>query len=75
MNADGLYLVSYYALLLNLKLCTCDYYHRKPAPALFTLVRAESNVLMATSVVYTINYTMLSATKMAKFGFCHIAPF
>uniref|UniRef100_A0A673FMJ9 Brefeldin A-inhibited guanine nucleotide-exchange protein 3-like n=1 Tax=Sinocyclocheilus rhinocerous TaxID=307959 RepID=A0A673FMJ9_9TELE len=30
MNADGLYLVSYYALLLNLKLCCCDYYHRKP---------------------------------------------
>ncbi|XP_072533637.1 brefeldin A-inhibited guanine nucleotide-exchange protein 3 isoform X3 [Salminus brasiliensis] len=37
MNADGLYLVSYYALLLNLKLCTCDYYHRKPTPALVTL--------------------------------------
>ncbi|XP_043943030.1 brefeldin A-inhibited guanine nucleotide-exchange protein 3 [Protopterus annectens] len=32
MNADGLYLVSYYALLLNLKLCTCDYYRKKPAP-------------------------------------------
>uniref|UniRef100_A0A671KYV4 Brefeldin A-inhibited guanine nucleotide-exchange protein 3-like n=1 Tax=Sinocyclocheilus anshuiensis TaxID=1608454 RepID=A0A671KYV4_9TELE len=30
MNADGLYLVSYYALLLNLKLCCCDYYRRKP---------------------------------------------
>ncbi|XP_049337254.1 brefeldin A-inhibited guanine nucleotide-exchange protein 3 isoform X3 [Astyanax mexicanus] len=37
MNADGLYLVSYYALLLNLKLCTCDYYLRKPMPALITL--------------------------------------
>ncbi|KAI4896327.1 hypothetical protein NFI96_001899 [Prochilodus magdalenae] len=37
MNADGLYLVSYYALLLNLKLCTCDYYRRKPTPALVTL--------------------------------------
>ncbi|MBN3309289.1 BIG3 protein, partial [Amia calva] len=34
MNADGLYLVSYYALLLNLKLCCCDYYRRKPAPVL-----------------------------------------
>ncbi|XP_029107058.1 brefeldin A-inhibited guanine nucleotide-exchange protein 3 isoform X4 [Scleropages formosus] len=32
MNADGLYLVSYYALLLNLKLCCCEYYRRKPAP-------------------------------------------
>ncbi|XP_051506824.1 brefeldin A-inhibited guanine nucleotide-exchange protein 3 isoform X2 [Myxocyprinus asiaticus] len=37
MNADGLYLVSYYALLLNLKLCCCDYYHRKTTPALVTL--------------------------------------
>lgn len=38
MNADGLYLVSYYALLLNLKLCCCDYYHRKPTCALVSLV-------------------------------------
>uniref|UniRef100_A0A8C1LHA0 ARFGEF family member 3 n=1 Tax=Cyprinus carpio TaxID=7962 RepID=A0A8C1LHA0_CYPCA len=37
MNADGLYLVSYYALLLNLKLCCCDYYHRKPTCALVSL--------------------------------------
>ncbi|KAI1886411.1 hypothetical protein AGOR_G00213740 [Albula goreensis] len=32
MNADGLYLVSYYALLLNIKLCCCEFYRRKPAP-------------------------------------------
>ncbi|XP_051775320.1 brefeldin A-inhibited guanine nucleotide-exchange protein 3 [Erpetoichthys calabaricus] len=32
MNADGLYLVSFYTLLLNLKLCCCDYYRRKPSP-------------------------------------------
>nr|XP_015217903.1 PREDICTED: brefeldin A-inhibited guanine nucleotide-exchange protein 3 [Lepisosteus oculatus] len=37
MNADGLYLVSYYALLLNLKLCCCDYYRRKPAPVFVSL--------------------------------------
>ncbi|XP_065105323.1 brefeldin A-inhibited guanine nucleotide-exchange protein 3 isoform X2 [Paramisgurnus dabryanus] len=37
MNADGLYLVSYYALLLNLKLCCCAHYQRKPTPALVTL--------------------------------------
>ncbi|KAG1941591.1 brefeldin A-inhibited guanine nucleotide-exchange protein 3 isoform X2 [Pimephales promelas] len=37
MNADGLYLVSYYALLLNLKLCCCDFYHRKPTSALVSL--------------------------------------
>lgn len=35
MNADGLYLVSYHALLLNLKLCCCDYYRRRTmAPGL-----------------------------------------
>ncbi|XP_047668184.1 brefeldin A-inhibited guanine nucleotide-exchange protein 3 isoform X1 [Tachysurus fulvidraco] len=37
MNADGLYLVSYYALLLNLKLSTCGYYQRKPTPPVVTL--------------------------------------
>uniref|UniRef100_A0A9J7YAW2 ARFGEF family member 3 n=1 Tax=Cyprinus carpio carpio TaxID=630221 RepID=A0A9J7YAW2_CYPCA len=37
MNADGLYLVSYYALLLNLKLFCCEYYHRKPTCALVSL--------------------------------------
>ncbi|MGH0130271.1 UNVERIFIED_CONTAM: hypothetical protein FKN15_015613 [Acipenser sinensis] len=37
MNADGLYLVSYYAILLNLKLCCCDYYRKKPAPVLVSL--------------------------------------
>lgn len=29
MNADGLYLLAYCALLLNLKLCCCDYYRRR----------------------------------------------
>ncbi|XP_077080176.1 brefeldin A-inhibited guanine nucleotide-exchange protein 3 isoform X2 [Siphateles boraxobius] len=37
MNADGLYLVSYYALLLNLKLCCSDFYRRKPTCALVSL--------------------------------------
>ncbi|XP_030626425.1 brefeldin A-inhibited guanine nucleotide-exchange protein 3 [Chanos chanos] len=37
MNADGLYLVSYYALLLNLKLCCWDFYHRKPMPPVISL--------------------------------------
>jgi len=42
MNADGLYLVSYYALLLNLKLCCCDFYHRKPTSALVSLVLLQT---------------------------------
>ncbi|KAF6731998.1 Brefeldin A-inhibited guanine nucleotide-exchange protein 3 [Oryzias melastigma] len=37
MNADGLYLVSYYALLLNLKLCCCDYYRRRALTPLLSL--------------------------------------
>ncbi|XP_057198510.1 brefeldin A-inhibited guanine nucleotide-exchange protein 3 isoform X2 [Triplophysa rosa] len=37
MNADGLYLLAYYALLLNLKLCCCEHYHRKTTPALLSL--------------------------------------
>ncbi|XP_010887041.2 brefeldin A-inhibited guanine nucleotide-exchange protein 3 isoform X3 [Esox lucius] len=37
MNADGLYLVSYYALLLNLKLCCQDYYRRRPMSTLVSL--------------------------------------
>uniref|UniRef100_A0A672LT79 ARFGEF family member 3 n=1 Tax=Sinocyclocheilus grahami TaxID=75366 RepID=A0A672LT79_SINGR len=51
MNADGLYLVSYYALLLNLKLCCCDYYHRKPTCALKEFVRQiqSSGILVVLS--------------------------
>ncbi|XP_064411267.1 brefeldin A-inhibited guanine nucleotide-exchange protein 3 [Latimeria chalumnae] len=37
MKADGLYLLTYCTLLLNLKLCSCDYYKRKPAPVPVTL--------------------------------------
>ncbi|XP_029305131.1 brefeldin A-inhibited guanine nucleotide-exchange protein 3 isoform X4 [Cottoperca gobio] len=37
MNADGLYLVSYYALLLNLKLCCCDYYRRRTLAPILSL--------------------------------------
>lgn len=38
MNADGLYLVSYYTLLLNLKLCCCDYYRRRALTPVVSLV-------------------------------------
>ncbi|NXE76691.1 BIG3 protein, partial [Cochlearius cochlearius] len=33
MNADSLYMVSHYTLLLNLKLANSDYYRKKPAQA------------------------------------------
>uniref|UniRef100_A0A3B4TK74 ARFGEF family member 3 n=1 Tax=Seriola dumerili TaxID=41447 RepID=A0A3B4TK74_SERDU len=50
MNADGLYLVSYYALLLNLKLCCCDYYRRRTlAPKEFVRLIQSSGVLVVLS--------------------------
>ncbi|KAM6922563.1 brefeldin A-inhibited guanine nucleotide-exchange protein 3 [Lycodopsis pacificus] len=54
MNADGLYLVSYYVLLLNLKLCCCDYYRRRTlAPILglkeFVRLIQSSGVLVVLS--------------------------
>uniref|UniRef100_A0AAQ4RP31 SEC7 domain-containing protein n=1 Tax=Gasterosteus aculeatus aculeatus TaxID=481459 RepID=A0AAQ4RP31_GASAC len=50
MNADGLYLVSYYALLLNLKLCCCDYYRRRTlAPKEFVRLIQSSGILVVLS--------------------------
>lgn len=42
MSADGLYLASYYALLLNLKLCCSDFYRRRTLPPAVSLVRRSS---------------------------------
>lgn len=41
MNADGLYLLAYCALLLNLKLCCCDYYRRRTLASGLGLVSPE----------------------------------
>lgn len=41
MNADGLYLLCYCALLLNLKLCCCDYYRRRTLASGLGLVSPE----------------------------------
>uniref|UniRef100_A0A671X5X5 ARFGEF family member 3 n=1 Tax=Sparus aurata TaxID=8175 RepID=A0A671X5X5_SPAAU len=51
MNADGLYLVSYYSLLLNLKLCCCDYYRRRTVfePKEFVRLIQSSGVLVVLS--------------------------
>uniref|UniRef100_A0A1A7XUR6 KIAA1244 n=2 Tax=Iconisemion striatum TaxID=60296 RepID=A0A1A7XUR6_9TELE len=54
MNADGLYLVSYYALLLSLKLCCCDYFRRRELPPAlglkeFVRVIQSSGVLVVLS--------------------------
>lgn len=45
MNADGLYLVSYYALLLNLKLCCSDFYRRRTLTPVVSLVRTQQKHL------------------------------
>ncbi|XP_061479952.1 brefeldin A-inhibited guanine nucleotide-exchange protein 3 isoform X2 [Rhineura floridana] len=44
MNADSLYMVSHYTLLLNLKLSNTDYYRKKPAqsPALMRSLRKSN---------------------------------
>lgn len=38
LNADSLYVASFYALLLNIKLANSDYYRKKTALAPVTLV-------------------------------------
>ncbi|XP_061693483.1 brefeldin A-inhibited guanine nucleotide-exchange protein 3 isoform X3 [Syngnathoides biaculeatus] len=54
LNADGVYLLSFYALLLNLKLRNCNFYHQgAPPPALglkdFVTVIQSSGVLVVLS--------------------------
>lgn len=41
MNADSLYAVSHYILLLNLKLSNTEYYRKKPAQSPVLLVRSK----------------------------------
>ncbi|XP_041106722.1 brefeldin A-inhibited guanine nucleotide-exchange protein 3-like isoform X3 [Polyodon spathula] len=77
MNADGLYLVSYYAILLNLKLCCCDYYRKKPAPVLVSLkefVRQiqSSGVLVVLSQAWIeeLYHQVLDRNLLGEAGFC-----
>uniref|UniRef100_A0A8D3CJQ9 SEC7 domain-containing protein n=1 Tax=Scophthalmus maximus TaxID=52904 RepID=A0A8D3CJQ9_SCOMX len=78
MNADGLYLVSYYALLLNLKLCCCDYYRRRTlAPALgpvskeFVRLIQSSGVLVVLSQVWIeeLYHQVLERNLLAEAGY------
>ncbi|XP_077437487.1 brefeldin A-inhibited guanine nucleotide-exchange protein 3 isoform X2 [Vanacampus margaritifer] len=54
LNADGVYLLSFYALLLNLKLCKCNFYQRRALPSAlglkeFVRVIQSSGVLVLLS--------------------------
>ncbi|XP_051235999.1 brefeldin A-inhibited guanine nucleotide-exchange protein 3 isoform X1 [Dicentrarchus labrax] len=86
MNADGLYLVSYYALLLNLKLCCCDYYRRRTlAPILslkeFVRLIQSSGVLVVLSQAWIeeLYHQVLERNLLAEAGYWgspedHILP-
>uniref|UniRef100_A0A669B455 ARFGEF family member 3 n=1 Tax=Oreochromis niloticus TaxID=8128 RepID=A0A669B455_ORENI len=76
MNADGLYLVSYYALLLNLKLCCCGYYKRRtltPVLSLKEFVRLiqSSGVLVVLSQAWIeeLYHQVLERNLLAEAGF------
>ncbi|XP_066461601.1 brefeldin A-inhibited guanine nucleotide-exchange protein 3 [Eleutherodactylus coqui] len=51
LNADSLYVASYYTLLLNLKLTNCDYYRKKTALAPVTLKEFTKQVQSSGVVV------------------------
>ncbi|TNN21754.1 Brefeldin A-inhibited guanine nucleotide-exchange protein 3 [Liparis tanakae] len=77
MNADGLYLVSYYALLLNLKLCCCDYYRRRAlAPVLslkeFVRLIQSSGVLVVLSQAWIeeLYNQVLERNLLGEAGYC-----
>uniref|UniRef100_A0A3Q2WFI3 ARFGEF family member 3 n=1 Tax=Haplochromis burtoni TaxID=8153 RepID=A0A3Q2WFI3_HAPBU len=72
MNADGLYLVSYYALLLNLKLCCCGYYKRRTlTPKEFVRLIQSSGVLVVLSQAWIeeLYHQVLERNLLAESGF------
>uniref|UniRef100_A0A672ZII9 ARFGEF family member 3 n=1 Tax=Sphaeramia orbicularis TaxID=375764 RepID=A0A672ZII9_9TELE len=72
MNADGLYLVSYYALLLNLKLCCCDYYRRRTlTPKEFVRLIQSSGVLVVLSQAWIeeLYHQVLERNLLAEAGY------
>uniref|UniRef100_A0A8C9Y1Z0 ARFGEF family member 3 n=1 Tax=Sander lucioperca TaxID=283035 RepID=A0A8C9Y1Z0_SANLU len=74
MNADGLYLVSYYALLLNLKLCCCDFYRRRtlaPSSKEFVRLIQSSGVLVVLSQAWIeeLYHQVLERNLLAEAGY------
>uniref|UniRef100_A0A3B4ASA9 SEC7 domain-containing protein n=1 Tax=Periophthalmus magnuspinnatus TaxID=409849 RepID=A0A3B4ASA9_9GOBI len=73
MNADGLYLVSYYALLLNLKLLCADHYRRRILPPVLKFVRLvqSSGVLVVLSQAWIeeLYQQLLERNLLAEAGY------
>ncbi|NWW46061.1 BIG3 protein, partial [Pedionomus torquatus] len=76
MNADSLYMVSHYTLLLNLKLANSDYYRKKPpqAPVLlkeFMKQVQSSGVLMVFSQVWVeeLYHQILERNMLGEAGY------
>ncbi|XP_061546714.1 brefeldin A-inhibited guanine nucleotide-exchange protein 3 isoform X3 [Phycodurus eques] len=76
MNADGVYLLSFYTLLLNLKLCNCNFYHlRALPPALgpkeFVRVIQSSGVLVVLSQAWIeeVYHQVLERDLLAQAGY------
>ncbi|CAB1438207.1 unnamed protein product, partial [Pleuronectes platessa] len=76
MNADGLYLVSFSALLLNLKLCCCDYYRRRaltPPLGLKEFVRLIQSsgvfVVLSQAWIEELYHQVLERNLLAEAGY------
>ena len=71
MNADGLYLVSYYSLLLNLKLCCCDYYRRRTLTPVLSLVSRVQDHFVGVLNMMTLVQTLKLKEKKTNGAFAH----
>nr|XP_025033827.1 brefeldin A-inhibited guanine nucleotide-exchange protein 3 isoform X3 [Pelodiscus sinensis] len=76
MNADSIYMVSHYALLLNLKLNNSDYYRKKPAQAPVSLKEfmkqvQSSGVLMVFSQAWVeeLYHQVLERNMLGEAGY------
>uniref|UniRef100_A0A3P9B411 SEC7 domain-containing protein n=1 Tax=Maylandia zebra TaxID=106582 RepID=A0A3P9B411_9CICH len=71
MNADGLYLVSYYALLLQSQLCCCGYYKNPLCAKEFVRLIQSSGVLVVLSQAWIeeLYHQVLERNLLAESGF------
>ncbi|XP_028324030.1 LOW QUALITY PROTEIN: brefeldin A-inhibited guanine nucleotide-exchange protein 3 [Gouania willdenowi] len=80
MNADGLYLLSFYTLLLNLKMILCDHYGRRTtAPPIslrdFVSVLQSSGVLVVISQPWMeeLYHQVMECNLLVEAGYCSSA--
>uniref|UniRef100_A0A3P9MCI2 ARFGEF family member 3 n=1 Tax=Oryzias latipes TaxID=8090 RepID=A0A3P9MCI2_ORYLA len=70
MNADGLYLVSYHALLLNLKLCCCDYYRHRLQKDFVGLIQSSGIlVVLSQAWIEELYHQVLEHNLLAEAGY------